>query len=83
MSTVNSKEDITIMKQGQKATGMSEQIDDGSLDLALGAEAIGLKQKIGLTFKCSDLQNMDAKSKSDAFCVLWNLRPDGQKQKLG
>lgn len=35
-----------------------------------------------LTISCKDLPNLDKKSKSDAFCVIWELKKN-QKQKRG
>lgn len=44
----------------------------------------GLKQKIILNFSCKDLPNLDKGSKSDTFCVLYQLKGKQQtKQRLG
>jgi hypothetical protein len=59
------------------------EINDQTLDIALGAGAAGLKQKVGLSFKCNNLPNLDRGSKTDAFCVLYNLKSNGQKERLG
>jgi hypothetical protein len=41
-----------------------------------------LKQKVGLTFECSNLPNMDRGSKTDPFVVLWEMKGK-QKHKIG
>lgn len=46
---------------------------DGISDDALAASLVnsGLKQKVGLSFNCTDLPNLDKRSKTDAFIVIW------------
>ena len=76
-------EDKGVMKAGMGAVGSdANSVSDEYLDLALkGGSA--LKQKVGLTFTCIDLPNLDRRSKTDAFVVLWRLKNNGQKEKLG
>jgi len=50
----------------------TNNIDDATLDLALSRNSMALlKQKVGITFKCSHLPNLDMGSRTDAFCVLY------------
>lgn len=51
--------------------------------MALGSSSINLKQKVALRFKCTNLANLDHGSKTDAFCVLWQMDKQGRKTKLG
>ena len=44
-------------------------------DILAMANDDGLKQRILLNFKCSDLPNLDKKSKSDPYIVLWAFNP--------
>ena len=41
-----------------------------------------LKQKVGLTFECANLPNLDRGSKTDPFVVLWEMKGK-QKSKIG
>jgi hypothetical protein len=50
--------------------GGQDTISNEVLDLALG-EMATLKQRVSLTFECSNLPNLDKRSKSDAICVLF------------
>ena len=45
-----------------------KEISDDLLNASIHSD---LKQKIGLTFECSNLPNMDVHSKTDAFIVMW------------
>lgn len=66
------QEDIGMnSKQG---TGASNQAAVGaSIDdqILSGAPMDALKQKVGLTFECQNLPNLDKGSKTDPFVVLW------------
>ena len=58
----------------QKAVSQDvESIDDAALLGALGKSA-GLKQKLILNMKCLNLPNMDKRSNTDAFCILWQMK---------
>ena len=71
MCLPNEKEDQGVQQRAMKAVGAdTNEITDEAIDLALGASA-GLKQRIALRFKCTDLPNLDTNSKTDAFCVVW------------
>ena len=54
-------------------------IDEASLELALknSNPADSLKQKVGLTFQCTGLPNMDKDSKTDVYCVVYDLSKGG------
>jgi len=52
--------------------GNSNEISDDLLNASLPSDS--LKQKVGLTFSCSDLPNMDVHSKTDAFVVVWQMK---------
>jgi len=39
----------------------------------MGMPGDSLKQKVGLTFSCVGLPNMDRGSKTDPFVVLWQM----------
>ena len=72
---MQSSEDIGVNNIAQRAVGSNQtDINDATLAACLGASpAAGLKQKIGLNFKCNNLPNLDVKSKTDAFIVLWDI----------
>ena len=79
-------EDLAIDKQigniGMRAVqGGQDTISNEVLDLALG-EMATLKQRVSLTFECSNLPNLDKRSKSDAICVLFQMNGN-QKSRLG
>ena len=69
---VSGEEDLGMSKMQHMAVGAGA---DAITDEALGLldQNAGLKQKVGLTFSCSDLPNLDARSKTDAFIVLWSI----------
>ena len=77
-------EDRGVQRQAGFAVGM-DQIDDDALDYALSQSqgAASLRTKVSLRFKCQNLINTDANSKSDPFCVLWQVDQSGRKQKIG
>ena len=74
-------EDKGMGNMEKKAVGANaNEIDDNQLNQMLGQSgANSLKQKVALSFECINLANLDQKSKTDAFCVLWHL--DGRQQK--
>jgi hypothetical protein len=79
-----STEDQGVQKRAMMAVGVNtNEINDEALDLALGANVMSLKQKVSLRFKCTDLPNLDVGSKTDAFCILWQIDTRGRKTKLG
>ena len=55
--------------------GGSSGISDELLSASLPNDS--LKQKVGLTFECLNLPNLDFGSKTDAFCILWEINPNG------
>ena len=65
----------------KKAVGANaNQINDDQLSQMLGQNAANqLKQKVQLSLECSNLPNLDRNSKTDAFCVIWQI--DGRQQK--
>lgn len=67
---------------GKMAIGSrQDSISNEALDLALGG-ANSLKQKVSLTFEGINLPNLDQGSKTDAFCVLFQLQGN-RKSKIG
>lgn len=80
-SCTTTNEDVGAEKLTQQAVGAtSNEITDDQLDgLNLGS---GLSQKLILTFSCKDLPNLDVGSKTDPFCVLWELKRN-QRVKVG
>ena len=73
---------------GQKASDMRavgadiDAIDDAALSsMQFDADA-GLKQKLILNISCQNLANLDTKSKSDTFCVLYKMS-DNMRNKIG
>ena len=75
-------EDQGMSKMAQRGVGNNTQgISDDLLNAALPHDT--LKQKVGITIECTNLPNLDFGSKTDAFCVLWQINPNGQQQKLG
>jgi hypothetical protein len=68
-----------------QATGANvDTITDDQIHAMTMDAAAGLKQKIILNFSCKDLPNLDKGSKSDTFCVLYQLKGKQQtKQKMG
>jgi len=74
-------EDVGARKLQAQAVGANQnQISDAQLDqLNMGN---GLSQKLMLTFACKSLPNLDVGSKTDPFCVVWELKGN-QKIKRG
>jgi hypothetical protein len=72
-------EDAGVESRGKMAVGSSStnEIDDEALDLALGENAMALKSKVSLRFKCTDLPNLDKRSRTDPFCILWQVNSKG------
>lgn len=70
-------------KQGTGAANQAAvggaSIDDQILQ---GMPGDSLKQRVGLTFECNNLPNLDRGSKTDPFVVLWQMNGK-QKQKVG
>jgi hypothetical protein len=68
-----------------QATGANvDTITDAQIHAMTMDVNAGLKQKIILNFSCKDLPNLDKGSKSDTFCVLYQLKGKQQtKQRLG
>jgi hypothetical protein len=63
-------EDIGMNKYAQKAVGSNaNEITDDLLEASLPNDS--LKQKVGLTFECLNLPNMDVHSLTDAFVVVY------------
>jgi len=76
-------EDRGVLKRAMTAVGSNSQaVNDETLELCLGQVA-ALKQRLGLTFRCHDLPNLDRNSKTDAFIVLWKINSRGMKEKVG
>jgi len=78
-----SKKTEDIGHRGNKAAGVStivRKIDDAALEV-LSTNNI-LKQVLLLTIKCIDLPNMDKKSKTDSFCIMF-MHKDNKKIKVG
>ena len=75
-------EDVGVNKVAMQAVGTrTNYIDDSTLDLALGqSPGASLKQRVGLTFSCQNLPNLDRYSKTDAFCVLYNISTSMAKE---
>ena len=77
----------TLLKKKKKskmAVGLnSNEITDEILDFALKITNKGKRQMVALTFMCRNLPWLDEGSKSDAFCVLWQVDKLGDKTKLG
>jgi len=84
LSCINTKEDAGMSRLKLQAVGAnSNQISDAELAGMMDNNPMNaLKQKVGLTFRCSDLPNLDRNSKTDAFCVLWDIS-GRQKRKIG
>lgn len=81
---IEGSEDKGMGNIEKKAVGANaNEIDDNQLNQMLGnSGANSLKQKVSLSFECINLANLDRNSKTDAFCVLWQL--DGrQPRKIG
>ena len=78
---VKANEDIGMNQLAQRAVGGNlNEISDELLSASLPNDS--LKQKIGLTFECMNLPNMDVHSKTDAFIVVWQKH--GQRlQRIG
>lgn len=77
-------EDKGVSKMGMQAVGAgADEINDATLNLCLGGDMNALKQRVGLTFHCTNLPNLDSGSKSDAFVVLWDVSNPKQKRKVG
>jgi len=52
----------------------SNELNDDVLNAALGMNPLSsLKQKVGITISCQGLPNLDKRSKTDAFCVIWDI----------
>ena len=84
---LNANEDVGMSQNANSMQATSAGVDtitDAQI-LAMSTDTnAGLKQKIILNFSCKDLPNLDKGSKSDTFCVLWQLKgKQGTKQKLG
>ena len=76
----SSYEDKGVNEKAMMAVGSnSTGINDETLDLCLGQVGM-LKQRVGLTFSCFDLPNLDRNSKTDAFIVLWKINNRGMKE---
>ena len=81
----STNEDIGMSRGATKR--MSISANSGSIsDLAIVQimqdQAEALKQSLLLSFSCKDLPNLDAKSKSDCFVVLFFMKGE-KKIKLG
>ena len=72
----NDQEDIGASQMNSKAVGGDTITDDQLSTLNMGNE---LTQKLMLTISCQDLPNLDKKSKSDAFVVLWEIKKTKRK----
>ena len=78
----SSYEDKGVNEKAMMAVGSnSTGINDETLDLCLGQVGM-LKQRVGLTFSCFDLPNLDRNSKTDAFIVLWKINNRGMKERV-
>lgn len=63
-------EDQGMNKLAMQGVGnYSQGISDDDLNASLPNDS--LKQKVGLTFECIGLPNLDFGSKTDAFVVVW------------
>ena len=83
METTNSGEDVGMDKHGMRAVGTDgAYVDDSALSLLIN-QACELKSKVQIRIKCQGLPKLDAKSKSDPFCVLWHVNQQGKKVKIG
>jgi len=38
---------------------------------------------VGITISCKSLPNMDRRSKTDPFCVLWDISQAGRRMRVG
>ena len=75
-------EDVGMSTMKNRAVDQGVGQDDVSDVLGFIDRNAGLKQRVGLTFSCSDLPNLDKHSKTDAFLVLWALK-DSREEKIG
>ena len=83
----NKNEDIGMSTKASSMQATSANIDaitDDQLHAMSMDMNAGLKQKLILHFSCKDLPNLDKGSKSDTFCVLYQLKGKNKtKQILG
>ena len=57
----------------------SKTVSGGSYDAdEISNPNDSLKQKVGITIECMNLPNLDSSSKTDAFCVLWQVDRGGR-----
>jgi len=70
------------VKANNEDVGMSQQHGTGasaavgaSIDdqILSGTPGDSLKQRVGLTFECTNLPNLDVGSKTDPFVVIWQM----------
>jgi len=76
MGNCCAQEDVgmSMSSKNRGAVGANiESISDETLSLMSSADS--LKQRLILSFELKDLPNMDKKSKTDSFCVLFFLKP--------
>ena len=79
----NPNEDRGMSTIKSKAIGANvDEINDDVLKDILNQGNDSLMQRVSLSFSATNLPNLDQKSKTDAYVVLWELRGN-QKVKLG
>ena len=62
----------------------SNELNDEYLNASLGMNTLAsLKQKVGITISCKSLPNIDRRSKTDPFCVLWDISQSGKRTRVG
>ena len=79
---MSTDEDVGVTTSTMKAIGTSNNsITDEMLKAMMPTH--GLSQSLGINFSCSSLVNMDSRSKSDPFIVLWEMKPNKSKSRIG
>ena len=79
---MSTDEDVGVTSSTMKAIGTSNNsITDDMLKAMMPTHS--LSQSLGMNFSCSNLINMDKRSKSDPFLVLWELKPKNIKARIG
>ena len=75
--------DIVRHAQGEVKTTQDEVTDEILAAAMINNPLNDLKQAIILNLSCNNLVNMDKKSKTDAFCIVWDITKSDDKKKVG